>query len=164
MTHSWTTRPSIVIVSKNPSWPSTNSSTATVAPWSTWLRAIASSSSSTLPTRWVPEAPAPVVGLTMSGKPTSDAKARTSEPDDAPVERAVGTPAARSASFMAGLSRHRKVVRTEVPGMPHASRTSAAVMTWASTVASSRSTQTLSCSQRTASTMRPPSTTDGTCS
>ena len=33
------------------------------------------------------------------------------------------TPASRSTSFIEGLSRHSQVVRTEVPGMPRASRT-----------------------------------------
>ena len=80
------------------------------------------------------------------------------------MDRAHGMPAARNASFMAGLSRHRNAVRTEVPGMPQASRTSAAVMTWASTVASSRSTQTIPWIRRTVATMASWSTTEGTCS
>ena len=58
-------------------------------------------------------------------------------------EAAVGTPASRSASFIDGLSRQSHVVRTDVPGMPVASRTWAAAIVWASTVASSRSTHTL---------------------
>jgi hypothetical protein len=57
---------------------------------------------------------------------------------------AVGTPASRRASFIDGLSRQSHVVRTLVPGMSQASRTCAAVMVCASTVASSPSIQTLS--------------------
>jgi hypothetical protein len=41
---------------------------------------------------------------------------------------------------MAGLSRQRIVVLTDVPGIPHASRARAAVKTCASIVASKRST------------------------
>ena len=67
------------------------------------------------------------------------------------VEAAVGTPASRSACFIDGLSRHSQVVRTDVPGMPVASRTWAAGIVCASTVASSRSTQTLDWMKRTAS-------------
>ncbi len=52
---------------------------------------------------------------------------------------------------MAGLSRHSQAVRRLVPGMPHASRTSAVGRMCASIVASSRSTQSLSWTQRTAS-------------
>ena len=80
------------------------------------------------------------------------------------MERAHGMPAARSASFIAGLSRHRKAVRTDVPGMPSASRTRAAGMTWASIVASRRSTGTRCCTHWTASANRSSSVTDGTCS
>ena len=43
--------------------------------------------------------------------------------DDTPADAAVGTPAARSASFIDGLSRHSQAVCTEVPGIVHASRT-----------------------------------------
>ena len=57
---------------------------------------------------------------------------------------AVGTPAARRASFIDGLSRQSQVARTDVPGIPQASRTWAAAIVWASTVASSRSIHTRS--------------------
>jgi hypothetical protein len=59
------------------------------------------------------------------------------------VEAAVGTPAARSASFIDGLSRHNQVVCTEVPGMPVRSRARAAGRVCASMVASRRSTHTI---------------------
>ena len=62
----------------------------------------------------------------------------------AAVDAAVGTPAARSASFIDGLSRHSQAVRTDVPGMVQFSRTCAAARMCASIVASSRSTQSLS--------------------
>ena len=77
------------------------------------------------------------------GKPTSAANARTSSPARArrPSGR-TARPAARSASFIAGLSRHRNAVCTDVPGIVHASRTRAAAMTCASMVASRRSTRT----------------------
>jgi hypothetical protein len=41
----------------------------------------------------------------------------------AAVDAAVGTPAARSASFIDGLSRHSHAVRTDVPGIVQFSRT-----------------------------------------
>ena len=75
------------------------------------------------------------------------------------AEAAVGTPAARSASFIDGLSRHSQAVRTDVPGIVQFSRTWAAARVCASIVASSRSTQTLSWIQRTASVITPTSTT-----
>jgi hypothetical protein len=62
----------------------------------------------------------------------------------AAVDAAVGTPAARRVSFIDGLSRHSHAVRTDVPGIVQFSRTCAAVIVCASTVASSRSTHTLS--------------------
>ena len=77
-------------------------------------------------------APAPARGLRISGKPTASANAQTSSALSAAVDAAVGTPAWRSASFIDGLSRHSQVVRTEVPGMPVASRTWAAAILWAS--------------------------------
>ena len=80
----------------------------------------------------------------------------------AAVEAAVGTPTARSASFMDGLSRHSHAVRTEVPGIVQVSRTCAAASVCASTVASNRSTQTLSWIQRTVSVIAPTSITLGT--
>ncbi len=98
----------------------------------------------------------------MIGKPTASAKARTCSALSAPAEAAVGTPAARSASFIDGLSRHSHAVRNDVPGMVQRSRTSAAASVCASIVASSRSTQSLSWSQRTASVITPTSPTFGT--
>ena len=85
-------------------------------------------------------------------------------PSGPAVDAAQRMPAWRSTSFIAGLSRHRKAVRTDVPGIPHASRTRAAAITWASTVASSRSISRCCCSPLTTSYSRPSSTTDGTCS
>ncbi len=73
-------------------------------------------------------------------------------------------PASRSTAFIDGLSRQRNVVCTDVPGIPHASRTRAADITWASIDASRRSIWTCCCSPRTTSYRRPSSTTDGTCS
>ena len=122
----------------------------------------AASSSPGLSTRVVSSAPAPVRGLRISGYPIASANARTSAAVCAAVEAAVGTPAARSASFIDGLSRHSQAVRTEVPGMVQFSRTCAAARVCASIVASSRSTQTLSWIHRTASVMTPTSTTVGT--
>ena len=66
------------------------------------------------------------------------------------MDCAHATPASRSASFIAGLSRQRKVVCTLVPGMPQRSRTRAAAITCDSTTASSRSTFTRPWIQRTA--------------
>ena len=86
----------------------------------------------------VPEAPAASRGLTTSGKPTFSANARISARSELPIDCAQGTPALRSASFIAGLSRQRKVVSTLVPGIPQASRTRAAAITCASTTASRR--------------------------
>ncbi len=80
----------------------------------------------------------------------------------APVDAAVGTPAARRASFIEGLSRHSQAVRDDVPGIEHASRTWAAARVCDSMVASSRSTQPWSWIQRTASVMTPTSVTFGT--
>ena len=65
----------------------------------------------------------------------------------------MGTPACRSASFIEGLSRQSHVVRTLVPGMPVASRTCAAGIVCASTVASRASIHTLPWKWRTASTI-----------
>ncbi len=78
------------------------------------------------------------------------------------MDAAVGTPAARSASFIDGLSRHSHAVRTDVPGIVQFSRTCATDMMCASIVDSSRSTQTFSWIQRTVSVMTPTSTTVGT--
>ena len=100
-------------------------------------------------TRTVPDAPAPLRGLRISGNPASSANMRLRSAVTA-AEKAVGTPADRSASFIDGLSRHSQAVRTDVPGIVQASRTCAAAMVCASTVASSRSTHSLSCTQRTA--------------
>ena len=77
---------------------------------------------------------------------------------------AVGTPASRSASFMAGLSRQSQAVRVEVPGISHCSRTQAQGVMWASTVASRRSTQERSWTRHTAARSASPLVTDGTCS
>jgi len=78
------------------------------------------------------------------------------------VDAAVGTPAARSTSFIDGLSRHSHAVRTDVPGIVQFSRTWAAARVCDSMVASSRSTHTWSWIQRTASVMTPTSVTFGT--
>jgi hypothetical protein len=43
----------------------------------------------------------------ITGKPTASAKSRASAVLDMPVEAAVGTPARRSTSFIATLSRQR---------------------------------------------------------
>ena len=110
-------------------------------------------------TRTVSSAPAPVRGLRMTGKPVSATNACTSAAEVTAAEAAVGIPAARSTSFMDGLSRHSQAVRTDVPGIVHASRACAAAMVCASIVDSSRSTHTLSCTQRTASVSTPASTT-----
>jgi hypothetical protein len=112
----------------------------------------------------VPEAPAASRGLTITGKPTRCTKARTSFASLVPIDWAQAMPAARSVSFMAGLSRQRKAVRTLVPGIWQRSRTLAAVWMWASTVVSSRSTQPRPCTRRTASKSAPSSTTERTCS
>ena len=80
----------------------------------------------------------------------------------AAVDAAVGTPAARSTSFIDGLSRHSHAVRTDVPGTPQFSRACAAAIVWDSMVASSRSTQTLSWIHRTASVSAPTSVTSAT--
>ncbi len=80
----------------------------------------------------------------------------------AAVEAAVGTPAARRASFIDGLSRHSHVVRTDVPGIEQFSRTCAAARVCASIVASSLSTQTLDWIQRTAPVIASTSITLGT--
>ncbi|MEJ7704158.1 MAG: hypothetical protein WKF47_11005 [Geodermatophilaceae bacterium] len=75
----------------------------------------------------------------------------------------MGTPASRSACFIEGLSRHSHAVRTDVPGIPHASRTLAPAIVCASTVASSRSTHTLSWMERTTPVIASASVTEGTC-
>jgi DNA-binding response OmpR family regulator len=80
----------------------------------------------------------------------------------AAAEAAVGTPASRSACFIDGLSRHSQAVRTDVPGIVQASRTCAVARVCASTVASIRSTQTLSCTWRTARVIDSTSVTDDT--
>ena len=99
----------------------------------------------------MPDAPAPLRGLRISGKPDlGGERARRRAALCTAAEAAVGTPAARSASFIDGLSRHSQVVRTDVPGIVQASRTCAAAMVCASIVASSRSTHSLSWTQRTA--------------
>ena len=110
----------------------------------------------------MPDAPAPLRGLRMSGKPTSAANACASAALLTAADAAVGTPASRSACFIDGLSRHSQAVRTEVPGMVQASRTCAAGMVCASTVASSRSTHRLPWTQRTAAVMAPTSVTEDT--
>ncbi|WP_431473929.1 hypothetical protein [Ornithinimicrobium sp. W1665] len=74
------------------------------------------------------------------------------------------TPARRRASFIEGLSRHSQVVRTDVPGIPSSSRTWAATSWWDSIVDSSRSTQTIPWTRRTASVIWCRSVTDPTCS
>ena len=102
--------------------------------------------------------------MRISGNPTCAANARASLALDTAADAAVGTPAARSASFIDGLSRHSQAVCTDVPGIVHASRTCAVDMMCASMVASSRSTHSLSCTQRTARIMAATSVTDGTCS
>jgi hypothetical protein len=81
---------------------------------------------------------------------------------DAAVDAAVGTPAARSTSFIVGLSRHSHAVRTDVPGMAQFSRTWAAARVCDSMVASRRSTENRSWIHRTASVMTPTSVTFGT--
>ena len=73
-------------------------------------------------------------------------------------------PAWRSASFIAGLSRHSQAVRVEVPGIVQASRTCAAGMMCASTVASSRSTHSRPWMRRTVSSSAASLVTEGTCS
>ena len=115
-----------------------NSSTAMLRPLPNAPSAASISAAES--TRVAPDAPAPSRGLTISGKPTCSANAWTSAAVDAAVDWAHGTPPSRSTSFIAGLSRHRNAVRTDVPGMPAASRTRAIGRMWASTVASSRST------------------------
>ena len=89
----------------------------------------------------------------------SATNACTSAADVTAADAAVGIPAARSASFIDGLSRHSHAVRADVPGIVHASRACAAAIVCASIVDSSRSTHTLSCTQRTASVSTPASTT-----
>ena len=96
----------------------------------------------------------------MSGNPTCSANARASAAEATAAEAAVGTPAARSTSFIDGLSRHSQAVCTDVPGMVQASRACAAAMVCASMVASSRSTHSLSCTQRTARVRAATSVTD----
>ena len=98
----------------------------------------------------------------MIGKPTASAKACTSAALVTAADAAVGTPAARSASFIDGLSRHSHAVRTDVPGIVQFSRAWAAARVCASIVASSRSTQRLPWMWRTASVSTPASTTVGT--
>ena len=112
----------------------------------------------------MPAAPAELRGLTISGKPTRAANACASSRSAAPVDWAVGMPASRSASFIAGLSRQSQAVRTDVPGIVQASRTFATGRMCASTVASSRSTHSRLWQRRTASNIAPSSTTERTCS
>jgi len=121
------------------------------------------SSSSGLSARIVPSAPAELRGLRITGYPISSTKARTSSGVEAPVDCAQGIPASRRASFIAGLSR-QNAVRTLVPGMPQASRIRAVGITWASTVASRRSTHSRSWQRRTVASMAPSSQTEGTLS
>src|SRR5580704_20323 len=80
----------------------------------------ASSSSGEESTRTVPEAPAPLRGFNTNGNPTDDANARADAAESTAADAAVGTPAARGASFIDGLSRHSQAVRTEVPGIVQA--------------------------------------------
>jgi hypothetical protein len=115
-------------------------------------------------TRTVPDAPAAAGGFTISGNPSEAAKSRISLREALPRDWAQGIPPFRSTSFIAGLSRQRNAVWTEVPEMPQASRTCAAGMMWASTVASSRSTESFDWSHRTFSIMTRSSQTFGTCS
>ena len=115
--------------------------------------------------RCVPDAPAASRGLRISGKPTrGDERLAPRRPTTRRSTARTARRPSRSASFIAGLSRHRKAVRDDVPGMPHASRTCAAAMMCASTVASRRSTQTAPWIRRTASSSAPSSTTERTCS
>ena len=93
----------------------------------------------------------------------SATNACTSAAEVTAADAAVGIPAARRTSFIDGLSRQSHAVRTEVPGIVHASRACAAAIVWASIVDSRRSTQTLPCTQRTASVSTPASTTVDTC-
>ena len=62
-------------------------------------------------------------GFKISGNPTALANSYTSAALCAAREAAVGMPAARSASFIDGLSRHNHAVRTDVPGIVQLSRT-----------------------------------------
>ena len=120
------------------------------------------SRSAALSARIVPAAPAPLRGLRISGKPTCPANARASAALPTAAEAAVGTSASRSTCFIDGLSRHSQAVRTDVPGIVHASLTCAAARVCASIVASSRSTHSLSCTHRTARVIASTSVTDGT--
>jgi hypothetical protein len=81
-----------------------------------------------------------------------------------PIDCAQGTSAARRASFIAGLSRHRKAVRTLVPGIVQASRTLALGRMCASTVASRRSTHSRAWARRTAASSAGSFVTEGICS
>ncbi len=110
----------------------------------------------------MPDAPAPLLGFRISGNPTRSANSRADAAESTAAEAAVGTPTDRSASFIDGLSRHSQAVRTDVPGIVQASRTCAAAMVCASMVASSRSTHSLSCTQRTARVSASTSVTDET--
>ncbi len=110
-------------------------------------------------TRVVPAAPAPDRGLRISGYPTWAAKSLTWSAESTAAEAAVGTPASRSACFIDGLSRHSQAVRRLVPGMWQASRTSAVAMMCDSTVASIRSTHSLSWTHSTAACSWPTSVT-----
>jgi hypothetical protein len=76
-----------------------------------------------LSTRTVPDAPAAAGGFTIRGNPTEAAKSRICSRKPLPRDWAQGIPPFRSASFIAGLSRQRNAVWTEVPGTPQASRT-----------------------------------------
>ena len=99
---------------------------------------------------FVPAEPAALRGFRINGKPTRSANSQASSAESTGADWAQGTPAWRRASFIAGLSRQSQVVKTVVPGMPQASRTLAAGITWASMVASSRSTQLRAWQRRTA--------------
>ena len=135
------------------------------APCSTPLRAMASSSSSGV----VDPRRARRAGAVarLDDERVADLARRTGGPRRPSGRRSkqrIAPRPARSASFIAGLSRHRKAVRTLVPGMPHAARTFAAAMMCASTVASIRSTHTIRCTVCTASYSCPSSVTEPICS
>ena len=100
--------------------------------------------------------------MRIRGYPTRSANSLACAEVETAAEAAVGTPASRRASFIDGLSRHSQAVRTEVPGIVQASRTCAAAIVCASMVASSRSTQSLSCTQRTARVIASTSVTEDT--
>ncbi len=111
----------------------------------------------------MPEAPAAARGFRITGNPTAATKSTASATLVMPAEAAVGTPASRSTSFIATLSRQRYAVRADIPGMPHRSRTCAAGSTCASTTASSRSTHICPWIWRTAHSSAPSSVTEAIC-